>query len=85
MTVRQLKAFPNKPPAPAPEPGPRCEDTVNTYSDHDLAWRKNRYGEAEPLRCTRQAVVEIGGVKLCRLHGGHKVLDMYIAGELVEK
>ena len=85
MTVRQLKKFPQQP-EPPPAALPRCDHDISDMSEHERRWREGRYGPSDqPFRCTRDAVVQIGTKNYCRLHGGHVVLDMYLAGKLVEK
>lgn len=77
-TAKLIKKIPD-----APEqwkPGPKCEASVNVTGLHEAEWRKRRYGEKEPFRCTRDAVVEINGRCLCRLHGGNVALDLLLAG-----
>lgn len=84
MTIKQLKPFP--PIAPAVPVTPRCEADVSVTTEHERQWRARRYGESTaPFQCVRPSSVEISGRHYCRLHGGHKALDMLIAGELVEK
>lgn len=74
--AEQLKPFPGGP-LPKPEPTPKCAAFVQ-YTDHQRKWRLNK-GEAEPFTCARPSVVKIGDQYLCRLHGGHKALEMILA------
>lgn len=69
---------------------PRCEHSVSLYH-HLLEWRqrahregRGRYGEGRVDQCTRDAVVRVDGVPLCRRHAGQVVLDQYIAGDLID-
>lgn len=84
--IDQLKKFPGK---PEPQPiTPRCQATVTDIHDRAREWRERRgYGlNAEhPFQCARASVVKLAGKYYCRLHGGHKALDMALNGELVER
>lgn len=84
MTARRLKSFGEEPQPYVPTP--RCQGQVKVQTEHELRWRKQRYGEAPPDRvfqCSRDSVVEINEKVYCRLHGGNLVLEMYLKGELV--
>lgn len=81
MTAKLLKKLPAK--NEPWKPGPRCEADVVVIGMHEASWRKHKYGETESNRCTRDAVVEIDGRCLCRLHGGYLALDMLLDGRLV--
>lgn len=85
MPPRKLKPFPKEPTPYAVTP--QCEHDVQTQNQFSANWRADRYGVSGDalFRCTRPSVVEIQGKHYCRLHGGHVALDMYLAGELVEK
>ena len=86
MTIEKIKRFPQD---PVPQPKtPRCEADVSDFSEHERRWREKRYpasAETRPFQCSRDSVVRIQGKHYCRLHGGHKALDMVLSGELVEK
>lgn len=86
MTIEQLKKFPAQ---PEQQPiTPRCEATVSVSTEHERNWRVKRgYAAADaehPFQCARTSVVKLAGKHYCRLHGGHKALDMAIKGELIE-
>lgn len=86
MPVEQLKEFL---PVPVRRPRlPRCEHRVVT----NMGWReamhregRGRYAEGDPDQCTRDAVVKVDGVPMCRRHAGQVVLDKWLSGKLVEK
>lgn len=81
--IKQLKSFPH---APVSLPAtPRCESDVTVQNEHERNWRARRYPGERVFQCIRPSVVEIQGRNYCRLHGGHRVLQMYIDGQLVEK
>lgn len=69
-------------------PTPQCcvevEDTVRLQQ-----WRLDRYKalrpEFDPLKCQREASVEIDGKPYCSNHGGRVALKKWLRGELVEK
>lgn len=80
--IKQLKPFPADPPPPR-APLPLCQATAQAVGYHAQEWRKQRYADRpDPMKCSRESVVEIEGCHYCRLHGGHKVLDMYLKGRL---
>lgn len=81
MTIRVLKSLPEK--GEPWRPRPKCEETVVVAGPHEAEWRRRRYGEREPYRCSRDAVVEIGGRRLCGLHGGRLALEMALDGRLI--
>lgn len=78
--IKQLKRFPEEP-AYRPPVTPECCALLPPVTLHEKKWREGR-GETEPFKCHRASVVEIEGATYCRLHGGHKVLDMYLKGRL---
>ena len=86
MTVKQLKRFPQEPQDPPKTPP--CESMVADTTEHGRAWRKLRYKEQGvdrgELQCCRDAVVELDGKNLCRIHAGFVALDMYMKGRLVK-
>ena len=92
MTVKVLKPFTNPVPfVPTPK-RPQCEADVQLNGLHDTEWRQDMhkkkirsYGQGRFQQCTRMAVVEINGVPMCRIHGGNKVLDLYVSGEIVDR
>jgi len=82
MTVKKLRPFPSDTPPPPSVPRVRCVASVSRTDDFERRWREDRYAGEEPFRCSREGVVEIDDKAYCRLHAGHRVLDMYIRGEL---
>jgi hypothetical protein len=84
MAVRQLKRFPQEPQDPPKTPP--CESMVADTTEHGRAWRKmkNAGTPRGELQCCRDAVVELDGKNLCRIHAGFVALDMYLAGRLVK-
>jgi hypothetical protein len=84
MTVEKLRRFPAEPQVTPTTP--RCEAVIAVATEHERNWRINRYGESEqPFQCTRPSVVKIQGQYYCRLHGGHKALDLVLSGVFIEK
>ena len=79
--IKQLKRFPEEP-AYRPPATPICSAILPPATIHERNWRL-RKGQVEPFKCHRASVVEIDGETFCRLHGGHRVLDMYLKGKLV--
>jgi hypothetical protein len=83
--IEQLKKFPAE---PDPQPvTPRCQAVVTDVHDRAREWRAKRgYSQnaEHPFQCARTSVVKLAGKHYCRLHGGHKALDMAIKGELIE-
>lgn len=78
--IKQLKRFPEEP-VYRPPATPVCCAELPPQTKHERDWRLRR-GQKEPFICQRLSVVEIDGGTYCRLHGGHKVLDMYLKGRL---
>lgn len=78
--IKQLKRFPEEP-AYRPPVTPVCCAELPPPTIHERDWRLRR-GQTEPFKCQRASVVEIDGGTYCRLHGGHKVLDLYLKGRL---
>lgn len=92
MSVKVLKPFTNPVPFVPTTKRPQCEADVRLNGSHDTEWRQDMhqkkirsYGNGRFQQCTRQAVVEIDGIPMCRIHAGNKVLDQYVAGELVNR
>ena len=82
MKIRQLKLFPQEPKKPIVKA--RCQEEIHVYSEHERQWRVQRYPQ-DPMRCTRDAAIEIDDKMYCRLHGGHRLVDLALAGKLVVK
>lgn len=80
MRVKQLKLFPREPIAPVTRV--RCEEEIRVYSEHERQWRVRKY-DSDPMRCTRDAAIEIDGKNYCRMHGGHRLIDLALAGKIV--
>lgn len=81
MAVEKLKPFPQEP-VPHRET-PQCVAHVQVLGEHERSWRLGK-GQTEPFQCSRPSVVKLGDQYLCRLHGGHKALDMLLSGQLKE-
>lgn len=79
--IKQLKPFPGE--YVPPPKTPTCQAHVQPSDQYDRNWRL-RKGQKEPFTCHRDSVVELGGFHYCRLHGGHRVLDMYLKGSLIK-
>lgn len=52
----------------------RCAANVIVIGQHNIEWRKHRYGENDWQRCTRPATVVIDDRAFCTRHGGELAL-----------
>jgi hypothetical protein len=59
---------------------PRCCARVIVNTQHEIAWRQDRYG-GEWNRCTFPATVEIDGREFCSRHGGEFALSKLLGEE----
>jgi hypothetical protein len=73
---------------PEPVRTPQCCIPVDppTRAQH---WRRDRYEKLRPefdaSLCQRESVIQHNGKHYCRVHAGQLALNMWLAGDLVEK